>query len=94
MGYCSGAWFSDYSYVRIEQFLESYAARTARSTSVGASVLAADNGYLTISGSITANGVQLLRPWPRPAPYRQRRQRRHLQPAHPDGVRTNDERAI
>jgi len=59
MGYCSGAWFSDYSYVRIEQFLESYAARTARSTAVGASVLAADNGYLTISGSITANGVQL-----------------------------------
>ncbi len=62
MSYCSGSWFSDYSYARIQQFLESYAARmarTGRSTAVGASVLAADNGYLTISGRITANGVQL-----------------------------------
>ena len=62
MSYCSGAWFSDYSYARIQQFLESYAARlarTGRSVAVGASVLAADNGYLTISGRITANGVQL-----------------------------------
>ena len=62
MSYCSGAWFSDYSYARIQQFLESYAARiarTGRSIAVGANVLAADNGYLTVSGRITANGVQL-----------------------------------
>ena len=62
MSYCSGAWFSDYSYARIQQFLESYAARlarTGRSVAVGASVLAADNGYLTISGRITDYGVQL-----------------------------------
>ncbi|OBV38994.1 IPT/TIG domain-containing protein [Janthinobacterium psychrotolerans] len=62
MSYCSGAWFSDYSYARVQQFLESYAARlarTGRSSSVGASVLAADNGYLTISGRITDHGVQL-----------------------------------
>ena len=59
MSYCSGAWFSDYSYARIQQFLENRNSATLRGASVAASVLAAENGYLTISGRITANGVQL-----------------------------------
>lgn len=59
MSYCSGAWFSDYSYARIQQFLENRNTLNLRGASVAASVLAADNGYLTISGRITANGVQL-----------------------------------
>ncbi|MGK5026591.1 IPT/TIG domain-containing protein [Janthinobacterium sp. RB2R34] len=59
MGYCSGAWFSDYSYARIQQFLENRNTLNQRGASVGASVMPAENGYLTISGRITAHGVQL-----------------------------------
>lgn len=59
MSYCSGAWFSDYSYTRIQQFLEKRSALKLTGASVGASVAAAENGYLTISGRITATGVML-----------------------------------
>ncbi|KAB8043096.1 IPT/TIG domain-containing protein [Janthinobacterium aquaticum] len=59
MSYCSGAWFSDYSYTRIQQFLEKRSALKLTGASIGASVAAPENGYLTISGRITATGVFL-----------------------------------
>jgi len=59
MSYCSGAWFSDYSYTRVQQFLEKRNVLLARSVQIGASTLPPENGYLTISGRITPAGVQL-----------------------------------
>ncbi|MFZ4877435.1 IPT/TIG domain-containing protein [Janthinobacterium sp. Mn2066] len=59
MSYCSGAWFSDYSYTRIQQFLEKRTTLLGRSVQVGASTVPPENGYLTISGRITPAGVQL-----------------------------------
>ncbi|WP_211452189.1 IPT/TIG domain-containing protein [Collimonas antrihumi] len=66
MGYCGGTWFSDFSYVRAQQFAESRTAAIpqplvlAAAASVATSAPAPD-GYLTISGELTAQGV-LLRP--------------------------------
>ncbi|MDC8760632.1 IPT/TIG domain-containing protein [Janthinobacterium fluminis] len=57
MSYCKGAWFSDYSYKRAQQFAES--RNTSVATLRAASVAPAADGYLTISGQITANGVRL-----------------------------------
>ncbi|MEX0144493.1 hypothetical protein MRBLMS1_005421 [Massilia sp. LMS1-1-1.1] len=61
MSYCSGAWFSDYSYVRVQQFLEKRSTQVSGSNVLAASMSVAENGYLTISGRITPNGV-VLRP--------------------------------
>lgn len=62
MGYCSGAWFSDYSYARIQQFLGNRSVATTQASLLAASVLVPENGYLTISGKINASGVALNAP--------------------------------
>ena len=59
MSYCSGAWFSDYSYARVQQFLEKRSTQVTGSNVLAASLSVAENGYLTISGRITPNGVAL-----------------------------------
>lgn len=59
MSYCSGAWFSDYSYARVQQFLEKRSTQGTGSNVLAASMSVAENGYLTISGRITPNGVAL-----------------------------------
>ncbi|MGK5046153.1 IPT/TIG domain-containing protein [Janthinobacterium sp. GB4P2] len=59
MSYCSGAWFSDYSYARVQQFLEKRSTQVTRSNVLAASMSVAENGYLTISGRITPTGVAL-----------------------------------
>ena len=59
MSYCSGAWFSDYSYARVQQFLEKRSTQMTGSNVLAASMSVAENGYLTISGSITPTGVAL-----------------------------------
>jgi len=59
MSYCSGAWFSDYSYVRVQQFLEKRSTQIAGSNVLAASMSVAEHGYLTISGRITPSGVGL-----------------------------------
>ena len=59
MSYCSGAWFSDYSYARVQQFLEKRSAQGTGGNVLAASVSAAEHGYLTISGRITPAGVGL-----------------------------------
>ena len=59
MSYCSGAWFSDYSYARVQQFLEKRSTQVTGSNVLAASMSVAENGYLTISGSITPTGVAL-----------------------------------
>ena len=59
MSYCSGAWFSDYSYARVQQFLEKRSTQVTGSNVLAASVSVAENGYLTISGRITPAGVAL-----------------------------------
>jgi len=59
MSYCSGAWFSDYSYARVQQFLEKRSAQGTGGNVLAASVSVAENGYLTISGRITPAGVAL-----------------------------------
>jgi hypothetical protein len=59
MSYCSGAWFSDYSYVRVQQFLEKRSTQVAGGNVLAASMSVAENGYLTISGRITPAGVAL-----------------------------------
>lgn len=61
MSYCSGAWFSDYSYARVQQFLEKSSRQLTGSNVLAASMSVAENGYLTISGRITSAGV-VLRP--------------------------------
>jgi len=64
MGYCGGTWFSDFSYIRAQQFAESRTAAIpqplvlATAASVATSTPAPD-GYLTISGELTAHGVLL-----------------------------------
>ncbi|WP_139842433.1 IPT/TIG domain-containing protein [Janthinobacterium sp. GW458P] len=59
MSYCSGAWFSDYSYTRVQQFLEKRSTQVTGSNVLAASMAVAENGYLTISGRITPAGVAL-----------------------------------
>ncbi|MGK5037359.1 hypothetical protein [Janthinobacterium sp. LB3P118] len=59
MSYCSGAWFSDYSYARVQQFLEKRGTQVTGSNVLAASMSVAENGYLTISGRITPTGVAL-----------------------------------
>ncbi|MGK5059889.1 IPT/TIG domain-containing protein [Janthinobacterium sp. LB2P49] len=59
MSYCSGAWFSDYSYARVQQFLEKRSMQVTGSNVLAASMSVAENGYLTISGRITPSGVAL-----------------------------------
>jgi hypothetical protein len=59
MSYCSGAWFSDYSYARVQQFLEKRSTQATGSNVLAASMSVAENGYLTISGRITPAGVAL-----------------------------------
>ncbi len=59
MSYCSGAWFSDYSYARVQQFLEKRSTQVTGSNVLAASMSVAENGYLTISGRITPGGVAL-----------------------------------
>ena len=59
MSYCSGAWFSDYSYARVQQFLEKRSAQGTGGNVLAASVSVAEHGYLTISGRITPAGVAL-----------------------------------
>ncbi|PLY41666.1 hypothetical protein CSZ94_14860 [Janthinobacterium sp. ROICE36] len=59
MSYCSGAWFSDYSYARVQQFLEKRSTQVTGSNVLAASMSVAENGYLTISGRITPTGVAL-----------------------------------
>ncbi|MDN2718580.1 IPT/TIG domain-containing protein [Janthinobacterium sp. SUN120] len=59
MSYCSGAWFSDYSYARVQQFLEKRSTQITGSNVLAASMAVAENGYLTISGRITPGGVAL-----------------------------------
>ncbi|PHV15489.1 hypothetical protein CSQ90_18815 [Janthinobacterium sp. BJB303] len=59
MSYCSGAWFSDYSYTRVQQFLEKRSTQVTGSNVLAASMAVAENGYLTISGRITPAGVVL-----------------------------------
>ena len=59
MSYCSGAWFSDYSYVRVQQFLERRSTQITGSNVLAASMSVAEHGYLTISGRITPSGVGL-----------------------------------
>ena len=59
MSYCSGAWFSDYSYARVQQFLEKRSTQVTGSTVLAASMSVAEQGYLTISGRITPTGVAL-----------------------------------
>ncbi|NKI68013.1 hypothetical protein GN109_01160 [Collimonas pratensis] len=61
MGYCGGTWFSDFSYVRAQQFAESRTAAIPQPLVLNsaASVAAAPDGYLTIAGEITAQGVLL-----------------------------------
>ncbi|PFH10837.1 IPT/TIG domain-containing protein [Collimonas sp. PA-H2] len=61
MGYCGGTWFSDFSYVRAQQFAESRTTAIPQPLvlSSGASVATAPDGYLTIAGEITAQGVLL-----------------------------------
>ena len=59
MSYCRGAWFSDYSYARVQQFLEKRSTQMTGSNVLAASMSVAENGYLTISGSITPTGVAL-----------------------------------
>lgn len=61
MGYCGGTWFSDFSYVRAQQFAESRTAAIPQPLVLNspASVATAPDGYLTIAGEITAQGVLL-----------------------------------
>ncbi|MEG1054320.1 MAG: hypothetical protein RSF79_20040, partial [Janthinobacterium sp.] len=59
MSYCRGAWFSDYSYARVQQFLEKRGTQITGSNVLAASMSVAENGYLTISGRITPGGVAL-----------------------------------
>ena len=59
MSYCSGAWFSDYSYARVQQFLEKRSTQVTGSNVLAASMSVAEQGYLTISGRITPTGVAL-----------------------------------
>ncbi|WP_317201976.1 IPT/TIG domain-containing protein [Janthinobacterium sp.] len=56
MSYCKGAWFSDYSYLRAQQFAE--ARNLSRPQALSGAAAPAD-GYLTIAGKISAGGVQL-----------------------------------
>ncbi|HAT32884.1 MAG TPA: hypothetical protein DCW29_19150 [Janthinobacterium sp.] len=64
MSYCDGVWFSDFSYVRAQQFAEAHSALNAQAGALVAKATKAapGNGYLSISGSIDANGVQLRAP--------------------------------
>ncbi|WP_061301560.1 IPT/TIG domain-containing protein [Janthinobacterium agaricidamnosum] len=62
MSYCGGSWFSDYSYARVQQFLSNRSVANAQASLLAASVLVPENGFLTISGKITASGVQLNAP--------------------------------
>jgi hypothetical protein len=60
MGYCGGTWFSDFSYVRAQQFAESRTAAIPQPLVLNAAAsVAAPDGYLTISGELTAQGVLL-----------------------------------
>ena len=59
MSYCSGAWFSNYSYARVQQFLEKRSTQVTGSNVLAASMSVAQQGYLTISGRITPTGVAL-----------------------------------
>ncbi|AIY40322.1 hypothetical protein LT85_1164 [Collimonas arenae] len=61
MGYCGGTWFSDFSYVRAQQFAESRTAAIPQPLvlNAAADVATAPDGYLTIAGEITAQGVLL-----------------------------------
>ncbi len=61
MGYCGGTWFSDFSYVRAQQFAESRTTAIPQPLVLGstASMATAPDGYLTIAGEITAQGVLL-----------------------------------
>ena len=59
MSYCRGAWFSDYSYARVQQFLEKRSTQAMGGNVAAASASVAENGYLTISGRITPAGVTL-----------------------------------
>ncbi|SDY92601.1 IPT/TIG domain-containing protein [Collimonas sp. OK242] len=62
MGYCGGNWFSDFSYVRAQQFAESRTAAIPQPLvlATAASVATpAPDGYLNISGELTAHGVLL-----------------------------------
>lgn len=63
MGYCGGTWFSDFSYIRAQQFAESRTLAIPQPLVLNsaASVVTAPDGYLTIAGEITAQGV-LLQP--------------------------------
>jgi trimeric autotransporter adhesin len=60
MGYCGGTWFSDFSYVRAQQFAESRTTAIPRPLVLSsAASVAAPDGYLTIAGEITAQGILL-----------------------------------
>ena len=58
MGYCKGTWFSDYSYTGIQQFLINRLAVQQRARAVSALVSGSTDDYLTLSGKITATGLQ------------------------------------
>ncbi len=63
MGYCGGTWFSDFSYIRAQQFAESRTAAIPQplvlATAASAATTSTPDGYLTISGELTAHGVLL-----------------------------------
>lgn len=59
MSYCKGAWFSDYSYIRAQQFAEARNLSYPQAMSGAAGAAAPANGYLTIAGEIGSGGVQL-----------------------------------
>ncbi|SFH80923.1 IPT/TIG domain-containing protein [Collimonas sp. OK307] len=62
MGYCGGTWFSDFSYIRAQQFAESRTAAIPQPLVLATAASIATptpDGYLTISGELTAHGVLL-----------------------------------
>ena len=59
MGYCGGTWFSDFSYVRAQQFAETRTAAMTQALVATNTDTKATDGYLTISGELKPQGVLL-----------------------------------
>lgn len=80
MSYCDSAWFGDYNYGYVQQFLENRTAATSAAASQrviastqNVSTVGTAKGYLVLSGSITGRGVVMapaqLLPSPPIAPH-------------------------
>jgi hypothetical protein len=62
MGYCSGIFFSDYNYGKVQAYAEARTVAVPAPTKILSAQVGADtapSGYLVISGSLSAKGVTL-----------------------------------